>query len=293
MQTRIFHIIFSIIVLCPMISKAQDSISNVDSIKINKHIFLKALALDCVYYPSVMLILQNTLYKDQEIVPFYFVNDNKGYLQLDKFSHSFGAYVESCIGYKCLLNAGLSKKNALIYGGTLGLVIQTPKEIMDGIHYGWGFSWGDMAANALGSGLVVGQELLFNDQLIKYKLSYWKPKPNSDIELKLNDYNFQTYWLSIPIDKLVPHKHIPSWLNISLGYGASGLYGQYENEKVNPDDTQRYRKYLLSLDIDWTKIKTKSKFLKFVFQGINFVKIPFPTLEYNSMGKLKGYWLYY
>lgn len=44
---------------------------------------------------------------------------------------------------------------------------------MDGIHEGHGFSWGDMATNAIGSGLIVGQELLFNKQIVKYKFSYW------------------------------------------------------------------------------------------------------------------------
>jgi len=59
----------------------------------------------------------------------------------------------------------------LIYGGMLGFMLQAPIEILDGMYEGWGFSWGDMAANAAGSGLVIGQELLFNEQVVKYKFS--------------------------------------------------------------------------------------------------------------------------
>jgi hypothetical protein len=80
------------------------------------------------------------------MVPFHFFNDNKGYLQVDKFGHAFGAYFESYIGYHWLRKSGVSKSKGLVYGATLGFILQSPIEIMDGIHEGWGFSWGDMAA---------------------------------------------------------------------------------------------------------------------------------------------------
>ena len=44
----------------------------------------------------------------------------------------------------------------------------------------------------------------------------------------------------------------------------------------------RYRQYFLSLDVDLARIKTKSHFLKFILNGLNFIKVPFPTLEYNN-----------
>ena len=210
------------------------------------------------------------------------------------------------IGYKSLRNAGLSKAKALIYGGTLGLILQTPIEIMDGLHEGWGFPWGDMAANAIGSGLVVGQELLFNEQVVKYKFSYWESDYSqtangylgkTTLHRLLKDYNGHTYWLSMPVNRLIRNKHIPRWLNIAGGYGANGMYGEYENissyDGVAIPATTRYRQYLLSLDVDWTKIKTRSKFLRAVLQGMTFIKLPFPALEYNSLGKFKGYWMYY
>ena len=75
------------------------------------------------------------------------------------------------------------------------------------------------------------------------------------------------------------------------------MYGEFENissfNGVTIPATERYRQYLLSLDVDWTKIKTKSKLLKLVFKGMTFIKLPFPTLEYNSKGQFKGYWIYY
>ena len=45
--------------------------------------------------------------------------------------------------------------------------------------------------------------------------------------------------------------------------------------------------------MDLTKINTNSTFLKQVFNLINVVKIPFPTLQLNENGKLKGHVLYF
>jgi len=306
MKKWIKHILVIFFGFIPFITNAQDSIAKCDSSQQNRKTLYKAVAFESVYYAGALLVLQNSWYKDRKVVPFHFYNDNKGYLQVDKFGHAFGAYFESYVGYHCLLNAGVSKANALIYGGSLGLILQTPVEIMDGIHDGWGFSWGDMAANAIGSGLFVGQELLFNEQIVKYKFSYWESdyahKANgylgkTTMDRLLKDYNGHTYWFSMPVNKLIFNKHIPSWLNIAVGYGANGMYGEYENisgyNGVQIPATKRYRQYLLSLDIDWTKIKTRSKFLKVILQGMTFIKLPFPTLEYNSKGTFKPYWLYF
>lgn len=303
-KSLLFILIVSLIV--PFFSYAQDSLAVSDSVYTKKKLLQKVGIYESTYFVGSLLVLNNTWYKDRAKVPFHFYNDNKAYLQVDKFGHAFGSYAISYVGYYSLVNIGLSEKNALLYGGTLGFIFQTPIEIMDGIHEGWGFSWGDMAANAIGSGIFIGQQLLFKEQIINYKYSYWESKyaQNSNnlfgkttIDRMLNDYNGQTYWLSMPIDKIIPNKGIAPYINIAFGYGANGMYGEYENYTsymgVEIPATNRYRQYLLSLHIDWTKIPTNSKILKSLFQGLTFVKIPFPTLEYNSKGKFKGYWIYF
>jgi len=305
MQTTKITLIIFISVLFVLSATANSKNSNADSTATDKNILFKAIVFEAAYYTGAMLILQNTWYHDKKVVPFHFYNDNQGYLQVDKFGHAYGAYVESYIGYHLLLNSGVSRKNSLIYGGTLGIILQTPIEIMDGVHEGWGFSWGDMAANAMGTALFVGQELFFEEQIVRYKFSYspsvYSKTDNgyfgkTSIDKMLKDYNGHTYWLSFPLNKLVRNTKMPQWLNIAAGYGANGMYGEYVNitsyNGVKLPETTRYRQYLLSLDIDWTKINTQSKFLKIVFQGLNFIKLPFPTLEYNSMGKFKAYWIY-
>ena len=134
MPKRILLIILIFTATISNLTKAQDSIAKPDTSQLNKKILIKTIAFESEYYLGAMLVLQNTWYKDRKVVPFHFYNDSRDYLQVDKCGHAFAAYVESYIGYQCLVNAVVSKTNALIYGGTLGLVLQTPIEIMDGIH---------------------------------------------------------------------------------------------------------------------------------------------------------------
>ncbi len=303
------HIIASSLLLfclLPCNLSAQEVESPADSSKVEKSTLYKALAFTGAYYPTSIIVMNNTWYKGKERVPFHFYNDNAGYLQVDKFGHMFGGYVYSYIGYFGLLKLGATRKEALIFGSSLGFVLQFPIEIMDGLHGGYGFSWGDIAANTMGSVLVFGQELLFKEQVVKYKFSYWESEYSKNskgyygettMNRLLKDYNGHTYWFSMPLNKFTFKQALPPWLNIAVGYSANGMYGEFENitsyNGVVIPETERYRQYLFSLDIDWTRIKTDSKFLQILFKGLTFVKLPFPTLEYNSKGQLKGYWIYF
>jgi hypothetical protein len=73
------------------------------------------------------------------------------------------------------------------------------------------------------------------------------------------------------------------------------MFGGYNNvwPSAKPEfvlsntDFPRYRQFYLSLDIDLSKIKTKSKLLNTLFRTINFIKIPSPTLEINTLNQIK------
>ena len=110
----------------------------------------------------------------------------------------------------------------------------------------------------------------------------------------LKDYNAQTYWLSANLRSFFPKTGLPKWLNIAVGYGAEGMFGGYENLARDKNgnlifdrrDIQRYRQWYLAPDLDFTKIKTDSKFLKTVFFGLNMLKFPTPALAFAN-GKFK------
>ena len=195
----------------------------------------------------------------------------------------------------------MSEKDQLIYGSTLGLGFLTAVEVLDGFSKEWGFSWTDMAANTVGTGLYIGQELLWKEQRIVLKYSFHRTKfakqrPNKLgdglSEEFLKDYNGQTYWLSANINSFLKTETIPNWLNFAFGYGAEGMLTGEASDPLFLNQNRR-RQFYLSLDVDLTKIKTKSNVLKTIFDVFNVIKVPFPTLELNDNGRVKWYPVYF
>lgn len=250
-------------------------------------------------YIAGVSFLSFVWYKDSKRVPFHYYDDSKGYLQVDKAGHAFTAYRESYAAYHALRSSGLNKKKSLWFGGTAGLLFQTPIEVFDGLYEHWGFSWTDMIANAFGSVLFISQEALFDEQLVLMKFSY-SPSIYPDYHSKLGehavdqfflDYNAHTYWLSMGLQQASGIEAIPQWLNFAVGYGGNGMIGEFENPTWYNGAPfpylQRYRQVLFSFDVNFAKIKTNSRFLKRVFRTINLIKIPFPTLELNQKEGLR------
>ena len=116
--------------------------------------------------------LNQLWYADYERSKFHTLNDNDDWMQMDKLGHAFASYQIGTLGANLLNWSGVSEKDQLIYGATLGFGFLTVVEVFDGFSEEWGFSWGDMIANAAGTGLYVGQELLWKDQRIKLKYSF-------------------------------------------------------------------------------------------------------------------------
>ncbi len=285
--------------------KSQDTTTSPDSSKINKIRLASVIGATSAFYIGGMSYLEYIWYSDIPRVPFHFYNDMGAYNQLDKFGHTFGSYLESYICFEAYKWAGVPREKAIWYGGLMGFFMQLPIEIWDGLYQGWGFSLGDVAANTLGSALVIGQELAFGEQIAKYKLSFsrspYAPLANGYLgngfsEFML-DYNGHTYWLSMGLNRIVPVKTIPDWVNVSVGYGIGGVIGSfynktYYNGKSIPE-FERHRRFLLSLDIDFTKIPVKNKTLKAIFNSMFMIKLPFPAIEFNTLGQQKFHPLYY
>jgi len=227
---------------------------------------------------------------------FHFYNDNGSWNQMDKFGHAYSSYFIGKVGMDLLAWSGASKKNQLIYGATLGFAFLTTIEIFDGFSEEWGFSPGDVLANALGTSLLIGQELLWNEQRIQYKFSFhttdfpqYYPEKLGENTLQqiIKDYNGQTYWLSVNIWSFFKESRIPRWLNVAVGYGSEGLPEIHPTPYKHPDMEAypTFRQFYASIDVDLTKIRTKSPFLKTVFNVFNYLKIPAPTLEITGKGK--------
>ena len=172
-------------------------------------------------------------------------------------------------------------------------------DVMDGYSRGWGFSWGDMAANTGGTALAIAQDMLWKEQRMRLKfsssptsLAQYRPELLGSTfgEQLLKDYNGQTYWLSVNIASFLGHRHsFPKWLNVALGYGAHNMLGGHENPS-HPGcypQLNRIRQYYISLDIDLSRLPIKAPWFKAVSGVVGFIKIPSPTLEFNSDGQFK------
>jgi hypothetical protein len=87
---------------------------------------------------------------------------------------------------------------------------------------------------------------------------------------------------------------IPKWFNIAIGYGAEGMItGNSVDSTILYPEVERYRQFYISLDIDLTKIETKSHVLKTIFTIFNTVKIPAPTIEIKGSQGVKFHALYF
>lgn len=250
-----------------------------------------------------LLALNQMWYADFERSKFHTFNDNNEWLQMDKMGHVFSSYQLGRIGANTLNWSGASKKEQLLYGATLGFMFLTAVEVLDGFSKEWGFSWGDMMANGAGTGLYIGQELLWQEQRITLKYSFHQTKyaklspdklGNGLLEELLKDYNGQTYWLSFNIHSFLKNDHIPKWLNLAVGYGADGMFSAY-NELVNNSVINKTgkRQFYLSLDVDLSRIKTNSQVLRSIFDVLNVLKVPFPALEFTDKNDIKFHGIYF
>jgi hypothetical protein len=271
---------------------ASDSLSLLKKRKLTLGISSIALTTGSLVY------LNQAWYQEYNTSIFHTFNDNDEWFQMDKYGHLFTTYQTGRLMMNAMQWAGYTKKQQLVIGGLSGFAYMTAIEVMDGYSDGWGFSWGDMGVNALGSGLAIGQKALWNEQRIQFKFSFYSSpyaQYRPDLLGKslateiLKDYNGQIYWLSInPSTFLRKESKFPKWLNVAFGYGANGMLGARYNNIVIEDESgkvtsfNRYQQGYFSLDVDLTRIKTRSKVLRSVFSCLNIIKIPFPNLELSE-----------
>lgn len=266
----------------------------------------KVVGIESGLYAASMVGLNQLWYKEYPKQKFHFFNDNKEWLQMDKMGHVFSAYYIGLIGMETFDWCHTKENTKVWLGGSLGFIFLSTIEVLDGYSAGWGFSVGDLTANTAGYLLAASQQQLWKEQKIMLKVSFHETefaqqRPNalgaSYAQQILKDYNGQTYWLSFAIKEFLPKKSkFPNWLNIAIGYGATGMYGADDNiwqsngATYDFSQVQRKRRLLLSLDINLWKIKTKNKFINSVFKTVGWIKIPAPAFEF---GTNKFHWLYY
>jgi uncharacterized protein YfiM (DUF2279 family) len=242
--------------------------------------------------------LQNAWYKNSQSNNFHFFDDASNWMQMDKAGHFYTTAKLSLLTSDCYKWAGINPKKAAIAGSLIGLGYQTTLELFDGYSTDWGFSWSDMTANVVGAGFFLAQDLLWNEQRFIPKFSYhpteyaaYRPSVlgSNFQERLLKDYNGQTYWISFSPAHIQRFQSLPKWLCVSFGYSVDQkLVGDQDNYL----GFQAQREWLFSLDVDFSQLKTKKKWVNILLKQLNYIKIPFPTLSLKN-GKIYGYGIYF
>lgn len=251
-------------------------------------------------YGATLLVLSQTWYADKGFDSFSFFNDNAEWKQMDKVGHVYSTYHLARIGDGLLQQTHLSRQKALWWSSATAAALLLPIEILDGFSPDFGFSYGDMIANAVGSGFFLGQELLWKEQRLKLKFSFHQTslapqRPEllgqNIFEEILKDYNGQTYWLSADISSFLSEDRFPKWLNLAIGYGAQDMIFARDAQNIE-DGLTPYRQLYLGIDFDLSHIETDKKWLKTLLFILDGIRIPAPTLSFGA-GKTKGHLLYY
>lgn len=292
---------------------------------LNKARLKTGIATAAVGYTTFSYGLYNTWYKQFETEPFHLFNDWGEWEHMDKIGHLYTAYFQSGFVYNAGRWTGLEEKKAIWIAVMTGTLFQSTIEVMDGFSSEWGFSLSDMAANTVGIAAFGLQQGYWGEQRIMFKVSSW-PKSysishfssedglistnldtraselfgDSFLERYLKDYNAQTLWASVNVHSFLSEDtKWPKWLNIAAGYSGENMFGGFENkwttdgsEFVLGAEHERYVQFIITPDIDFTRINPKSHFLRFVLGGLNVFKLPMPGISLNSRGELNFHFIY-
>jgi len=304
---------FALLILLHYPCSVQGQELSIDTTRsvVNKKRLYTVAGTHAVVIGGTLTALNQVWYKNYEKSGFHVKDDMGVWLQVDKFGHAYSAYSIAGPMSGMYMWAGLGRKKSVLLGSFESLGVLTAIELMDAYSAEWGFSYGDMGSNVIGTALYATQELLWEEQKIQLKFSSrirkYEPALLHDRanqvygknigERILKDYNTQSYWLSVSVHSF--YRAWPKWLNVAVGYGGDDMYGAYYNtwKDINgkyhdKSDIHRYRQYFLSLDVNLAAIETKYPFVNAVLDYLT-IKIPSPTLEYTSQGKFKFHPLYY
>lgn len=285
-----------------MLFRSESRAQGTDSLKMIRNRRVATISSGVLVYSATMWSLNEFWYKDYPRSPLHSFDDSREWLQMDKAGHFFTAWYLGVTGIRSAEWMRLKGNTKVWLGGSLGFAFLTGIELLDGTSSQWGFSWSDAAANTLGSGFAISQQVLWGKQKLLLKFSYRnhgesaiRPQllGSNRYERWIKDYNGQTYWLSFSPGAFFPATRIPTWLCLSLGYSARGMLGAKSNDWLNAptisfEHFRREREWFLSADLDLSAIPCKAPWFRTFTTWFNFLKIPFPGINLRNGST---YWL--
>ena len=210
---------------------------------------------------------------------------------LDKFGHLFGGYQLTRITSELMEAGGVEPTRAALLGALYAYAFQFQIEEWDGTQKIYGFSPGDLVADAGGAALAVAQTQIPSLRAVK---PVWSYRPTEAFRRRnepghggqpraTTDYSGQTYWFSTDLHSLLPEsarKFWPAFLRVSPGYSIT----DYVDAKTGMS-IRAQRKILLSIDIDPEKLPGDNREWRIIKHELSFLRIPGPTLQLTPSWK--------
>lgn len=269
MKKNIFLFILITMLAFNCVAKAQNEKDTLNKAKLY---FLGGTTAAAFVYGYA---IQNTIWWKGSKTEFHFnFNQDWNYaLGADKFGHFFFGTAITKIYSNAFMWSGMNRKKSLLYSGLLAFSYQTFIEIRDGFSEGYGFSWGDFAANTLGA---LYPNLQYKYPALKnfnFKLSFFPSErfKNGSNRYILDDYESTYNWLSINFRNFLPNrirKYIPKFIAFSIGHSVKKLDTPLSNHE-----------FFLALDWDFSYLKTDSAILRFLKTITGLYHLPSPAVK--------------
>lgn len=249
---------------------------------------IRVLIFSGMVYVGLVVALAYAWYSRQWGSSFQFFDDLAEWNQLDKLAHFVWAFHITAVAARLLTWAKVNSPTAIVTATILSWIFISSIEVLDGFSADYGASIYDILANTLGCIAYLLQSILWQRIRIWPKFSFhpttFAPlRPtmlgNGFLEEVLKDYNGQTFWFSFQ----APWLRLPSWLVIAVGIGAEGMVYSREAENVLHDFSS-HRKYLLSLDLDLSRLGPKSRWMRVLLWPLTVIKFPAPAIEVSALG---------
>ena len=267
--------------------------SDIDYLRLSSMIGVMAAANITAY------MYQRQVWYTKETTGFHsldFSEDWGKYQQMDKFGHFTDAYFTSDLTGKIYRWSGISGNTSVWLGALTGWAWMLEIEVSDAFMADWGFSWGDMLANTLGSAFYVLQQFNYDalggihPKFSWHKSEAWKEmRYNTDPQALIEDYEGMTFWLTVN-----PHHYFPeSWKkNYSEWLAPLGLAFGISAKDIGINPWGGYQEYFIGLDIDLRKLPIwgESGLMKFIISEVNFLRMPMPTFRFTSQGTWFGFY---
>lgn len=246
---------------------------------LHKGRFWTTLGFGTAVYTGTMFGLYHAWYADYPLGRFHAFNDMREWNQMDKMGHWLMSYNEARWVWMGANWVGMKPKTAAWVGFAGGQLVQTSFEIFDGFSEQWGWSWGDVGFNTLGSGLFLAQQLAWGEQRITMKMSampvkypdtkiyavnegfensYTTLKDRADalygtgpVDLFLKNYNTLAVWMSVNPRSFMAKdadSWWPRWLNVAAGMGANNIFEGFGYEWSETKDCASCPHYRLDPD---------------------------------------------